>query len=191
MIYSCIVELIKDWLIPLGAIVVAIWIPEKIRWEQQYSSLLDEYRGFDYAIAYQGVVQFFCNDCGQDMSRIKTEYKRRFINEIENKSGDIIKDNCLHFQRRLLAQFFWQLNECSKHHYIGKKRILQDFTNAEAKLLKILIYMGEAIETDPLLFKDISSSALVKKPEHIKGQNKGLSQLYHLLKNSKKYLSSK
>lgn len=99
MIYSCIVELIKDWLIPLGAIGVAIWIPKKIRWEQQYSSLLDEYRGFDYAIAYQGVVQFFCNDCGQDMSRIK--------------------------------------------------------------------------------------------PEHIKGQNKGLSQLYHLLKNSKKYLSSK
>lgn len=42
MIYSCIVELIKDWLIPLGAIGVAIWIPEKIRWEQQYSSLLDE-----------------------------------------------------------------------------------------------------------------------------------------------------
>ena len=97
-----------------------------------------------------------------EQSLLQSEYKRRFINEIENKSGDINKDNCLHFQRRLLAQFFWQLNECSKHHYIGKKRILQDFTNAEAKLLKILIYMGEAIETDPLLFKNISSSALVK-----------------------------
>ena len=84
-----------------------------------------------------------------EQSLLQSEYKRRFINEIENKSGDIIKDNCLHFQRRLLAQFFWQLNECSKHHYIGKKRILQDFTNAEAKLLKILIYMGEAIETAP------------------------------------------
>ena len=117
------------------SILVAIWIPNKIKWEQEYSSLLDFYRSLDYAIAFQGVIQFFFNDCGRDMSRVKTEYKRRFIEEVESKPGDIDKENCLHFQRRVLAQFFWQLNECAKSFSIGKRRVTNDFTNAEAKRL--------------------------------------------------------
>lgn len=172
------------------SIIVAIWIPHRIAWEQQYSSLLAEFRGLDYAIAYQGVIQFFTRDCGSDMERVKTEYKRRFIDEIENKRGDIKKENCLHFQRRLLAQFFWQLNECSKPFRIGKKRISRDFTRSEAKLIKILIYMGQAVEEDSTLYKDISSSALVKKPAHFHGQNKGLSEIYQVFKNSKRYMTN-
>ncbi|MBO4508626.1 MAG: hypothetical protein J5747_08295 [Spirochaetaceae bacterium] len=173
------------------SIAVAIWIPIKLSWEQQYSSLLDEYRSFDYAIALQGVIQFFVKECGNDADLIKERYKDRFIKEVENKTGTIDKENCLHFQRRLLAQFFWQLNECSKRFRIGKRRIRNDFTKSEAKLIKILIYMGYAIEEDPFLYKDISSSALVKKPSHQRGQNKGLSEIYQILKNSKRYQNHK
>ena len=173
------------------SILVAVWIPFKIKWEQEYSSLLDFYRSLDYAIAFQGVIQFFFNDCGRDMSRVKAEYKRRFIEEVENKSGNINKENCLHFQRRVLAQFFWQLNECAKSFSIGKCRVANDFTNAEAKLLKILIYMGQAIDGDPLLYKDISSDALSPKPAHLKGQNKSLGQLYQILKKSKRFMGGR
>jgi hypothetical protein len=182
------VEFLIQILISIITLVFTIWIPIKVSWEQQYSSLLDEYRGYDYAIAYQGIVQFFVNECGNDMERVKEAYKRRFLQEIENKPGNINKENCLHFQRRLLAQFFWQLNECANSHVIKKSRIARDFTKGEAKLIKILIYMGEAVENDEIMFKDISSSAIVKKPEHIRGQNRSLSELYQLLKNSKRYL---
>ena len=176
------------YIVPLATLVATIWIPNKIKWEQEYSSLLDFYRSLDYAIAFQGVIQFFFNDCGRDMSRVKTEYKRRFIEEVENKPGNINKENCLHFQRRVLAQFFWQLNECAKSFSIGKRRVTNDFTNAEAKLLKILIYMGQAIDDDPLLYKDISSDALSPKPAHLKGQNKSLGHLYQILKQSKRFM---
>lgn len=166
-----------------------IWIPIKVSWEQQYSSLLDEYRGFDYAIAYQGIVQFFANECGGDMERVKEVYKNRFLDELENrKPEEIKKEQCLHFQRRLLAQFFWQLNECTNHHVITKKRIARDFSNAEANLVKILIYMGEAIDNDEIMYKDISSAATAKRPDHLRGQNKGLSEMYQILKQSKRYI---
>lgn len=189
--FRCNLNTIVTYILPFFTLYFAIRIPIKLSWEQQYSSLLDEYRSFDFAIALQGVIQFFVNECGNDVDLIKEKYKERFKKEIENNLDNINKENCLHFQRRLLAQFFWQLNECSKRFRIGKRRIRNDFTKSEAKLIKILIYMGYAIEEDPILYKDISSSAIVKKPSHQKGQNKGLSEIYQILKNSKSYQNHK
>lgn len=183
-------NLFPDYIFPMLSILVAVWIPHRIKWEQQYSSLLDEYRGFDYAISVQGIIQFFTNECGNDVEKIKKAYRKHFEDEIENPANSMEKENNLHFQRRLLAQFFWQLNECSKPFRIGKKRISHDFTKSEANLIKILIYMGKAVEEDSMMFKDISSSAIVKKPNHLKGQNKGLSELYQILKNSKRFIKS-
>ena len=185
-----LVSIIKDWLIPILTLSATICIPKRIHWEQMYSSLLDDYRSLDYANAFQGVIQFFVNECGNDVERIKTAYKKRFIAEVETKSGSINKDNCLHFQRRILAQFFWQLNLCSKSIWIGKRRVMKDFTSSEANLLKILIYMGYAIDGDSLLYKDISSLARVKNPAYIKGLNKSLGELYHLLKKSNRFITS-
>lgn len=50
--------------------------------------------------------------------------------------------------------------------------------------------MGQAIEEDSVLYKDLSSSALVKKPSHLRGQNKGLCELYQILRNSKRYMTN-
>ena len=107
--------IIKEWIIPIATLFFTFIIPYRIAWEQQYSSLLEEYRSLDFAIALQGVIQFFTKDCAGDMDRVKAEYKNRFIKEIENTPGKIDKENCLHFQRRLLAQFFWQLNQYLRH----------------------------------------------------------------------------
>ena len=168
-------------------LIFTILIPFIIKWEQLYSSLLDEFRGFDYAIAYQGVVQFFVNECNSDMDQVKEAYKTRFLNEIETEDPENIKkENCLHFQRRLLAQFFWQLNKCAKCPLIRKSRIAKDFSKSEAKLLKILIYMGQGIEEDEMLYKDISSSAILKNANNLKGQNKSLREIYDVLKKSKR-----
>ena len=171
-------------------IIIAIWIPHKIKWEQLYSSLLDEYRSLDYAIALQGVIEFFTTECKNDVNQIEAKYKAHFINEITNRKGEIDKENCLHFQRRLLAQFFWQLNQCANSFAIGKKRVARDFTSSEAKLIKILIFIGETIDSDEtgLLYKDISSDECVRKTEHYKGQNKSLAKIYHILKKSRRFI---
>ena len=102
----CVFKEFVTYILPFITLFFAIQIPYKLSWEQQYSSLLEEYRSFDYAIALQGVIQFFVKECGNDVDFIKEKYKERFIKEVENKTGNIDKENCLHFQRRLLAQFF-------------------------------------------------------------------------------------
>ena len=52
------------------AVIFAIYIPEKIKQEQRYSQLLSDYRGYDFAVAVQGVIQFFTKDCKSDVERI-------------------------------------------------------------------------------------------------------------------------
>lgn len=171
-------------------LIATIWIPHRIKWEQMYSSLLDEYRSLDYAIAFQGIIEFFVTECNNDVTKIESKYKEHFIAEITNCKGNINKENCLHFQRRLLAQFFWQLNQCANSFAIGKKRVARDFTSSEAKLIKILICMGEAIDNDEagVLYKDISSDERVRKTERYKGQNKSLAEIYHVLEKSKRFI---
>ena len=88
-------------------LIATIWIPNKIKWEQTYSSLIESYKSLDYAIAYQGIVEFFVTECKNDVENIPHFYLQHFKDEITSKKGKIDKDNCLHFQRRMLAQFFW------------------------------------------------------------------------------------
>jgi len=101
------------------AVFLACYIPEKIKWNQFYSNLISEYRGYDFAIAVQGVVEFFTLDCDSDVTKIPEKYKERFMKEIygfkgeeSNEKNDKKKllqkdsDKTLHFQRRLLTQFY-------------------------------------------------------------------------------------
>lgn len=92
----------------------------------------------------------------------------------------------LHYQRRLLVQFFYEIDLCANSFFIGKRRIGKDYTSKEADILKILFNIDEAVKDDPVLMKDISSFESIPSPEHVKGINKGISGLYHLLKKSKR-----
>lgn len=169
-------------------LIATIYIPHKIKWEQRYTSLLDSYRSLEFAAAYQAVIEFFATECKGDMSLVKEKYREHFVSEITNRAGNIDKDNTLHFHRRLLAQFFWQLNECAKSPSIGKRRVVRDFTKSEASLLKILIWTGGAIDGDDILYKDISSHERVKRPERLKGQNRALGEIYRILKESGRFM---
>lgn len=127
------------------SIVVAYLIPKRIMWQQKYENLLSEYRGYDYAAAVQGIVEFFTIDCKNDSNKIKDMYEKRFIKEIygndflkKGKSNEeILKElkeqvsltgkqtlsennKTLHFQRRILAQFFCDLDICARSIFIGK-----------------------------------------------------------------------
>lgn len=195
------------------SIVVAYLIPKRIMWQQKYENLLSEYRGYDYAAAVQGIVEFFTIDCKNDSNKIKDMYEKRFIKEIygndflkKGKSNEeILKElkeqvsltgkqtlsennKTLHFQRRILAQFFCDLDICARSIFIGKKRVSKDFTCRESDIVKILILIGKAIEGSPILMKSISCSEIINSPIYYKGANRYLSHMYTILRKTKKYM---
>lgn len=165
--------------------VLAWFIPKRIMWEQTYSTLISDYRSYDFGIAVQGIVEFFTNDCKSDVKNIRREYERRFnedIKEINERSPEL----CLHYQRRLLVQFYCQLDLCARSPFIGEKRVRRDFTKSEANLVQILFLMDKAVDESGVLKKDISCDERI--PRNAKGINRYLRDIYQVLKMSKPYM---
>lgn len=188
------------------ACVLAWFIPKKIMWEQTYSTLIVDYRSYDFGIAVQGIVEFFTIDCESKTEKIKEKYEKRFVRDIYGSNLEFnckvilenIRDNnsvklngkspelCLHYQRRLLAQFYYQLDLCARSPFIGKRRVHRDFTKSEADLVRLVYLMNKAIEESDILRKDISCDERV--PRNAKGINHYLSDIYRVLKTSKSYM---
>lgn len=177
---------------------LAAYIPKKIGWEQRYSQLLSDYRGFDYGATVMGITIFFHENCNNDISKIQQEYKdifqKQFRNQLNKKDKNyeykkakyiIPNDQNLHFFRRLLIQFYWDLDQCATSHYIRKKRIQKDFTTKEANLLKILYYMNEAAESDEI-FMDITTDDRLSP--NAQGMNKYIKHIYNILNEAKPYV---
>lgn len=175
-------------IISIITLIATVYIPEKIKWEQTYSALIMQYISYDFARALQGIVEFFNKECNQDVSLIKEKYEIHFQKEMNDNTR--ASDTILHFQRRLLAQFYTQLDLCAQTpaYYIGKKRVQKDFTINEANVVRVLFFMGKAVEDSEILYKDISCDIKVPHCSRVRGQNKYLSHIYEVLKSGKKYI---
>ena len=178
----------KDLIVPILTLLATIYIPRKIAWEQFYNSLTTEYRSIEFGKAMQNVIQFYTNSCKCNVSRIREEYEKRFKIEIEE--AKVISEQSLHYDRRLLAQFFLDLEKCAntRWYYIGRKRVIRDFTTGTKKLVEILYFMDKAVEESPLLFKEITINERIPKSSRLKGMNKHLAHMNEILKESKKYM---
>lgn len=175
-------------------LIVTWYIPKKIMWEQTYSSLISDYRGYDFAVAVQGVIHFFKYQCNCDVEKIKSEYEAVFQQDFINKENNIeppLSGHCeiqknLHYQRRLLTQFYYQLDLCARTNrlFIGRNRVQRDFTKGEADILKILFYMNQAVDESNLLFIDISTSDCIRRYDHVKGMNSYISHIAGVLSKS-------
>lgn len=173
-------------ILAFASCVFAWFIPKRIMWEQSYSSLLSDYRSYDFGIAVQGIVEFFAVDCKSDVKNIKQEYERRFREDIELGIRVKSPELCLHYQRRLLAQFYYQLDLCARTIFIGKRRVRRDFTRREADIVRLLYLMGREVDESDVLFKDISCNERV--PRSAKGLSRYLADMYRVLKESKPYM---
>lgn len=188
----------KDIIVPCLTLLVAIatlfatiYISRKIAWESYYNELNREYRSLEFGKAMQGIILFFVNDCNKDISKIQREYELKYLQQVSRtNSMNLSAEDTLHYQRRMLAQFFVDLEKCANipSYYIGKKRVQNDYTSGTKDLVRILFFMGIAIENSLILFQDISCDERVPKSQRIKGQNKHLSHMYEILKESKKYM---
>ena len=172
-------------------LLVTIFIPIRIEKNQSYGSLISDYRSYDFAAAIQGVINFFVLECGSDFSKIQEKYEKRYEEEIEKKNKDIKhidNSHILHYQRRMLNSFFYQLDLCSKYGWGWRKRIQRDFTVNEAHLLKIIFYMNKAVDESSVVFKDISNYEHIPKADKVKGMNSYIADLYSVLKKSSRHI---
>lgn len=192
------------------ACVLAWLIPKKIMWEQTYANLTVEYRSYDFGAAIQGIVEFFIIDCNANIENITKEYERRFIKDVYGLDLDkdlhgkftpekVRKNNklqlnqkspelCLHYQRRLLAQFYYQLDLCACSRFIGKRRVRRDFTYKESNIVRLLFLMDDAVAESDILKKDTSCDFRV--PRNVKDMNRHLADIYYVLKKSKPYMEA-
>lgn len=168
----------------------AFCIPEKIKWEQLYVSLLTEYMSYDFAVANQSVIEFFYTECGKDFSKIKQKSEEHYLKEfyLEN---DVPPERCLHFQRRLLTQFYWLLDFCANSKYIGKERVSGDFTVGDANIIKIVFWMNEAVIESDILFKDINVAEKIPCHRTVNGINRSLADLSEILSKSQTYIKAR
>lgn len=201
-------------ILSFAALIVAWIIPKRIMWEQTYATLGYDYRSYDYAAAVQGITEFFVIDCQSKPENIREMYEKRFLKEVYGKKANVLcgkktneeifkdiktnnfisdvssNDNSkiLHFQRRLLGQFFADLDLCARSPFIGKRRVARDYTKRESDLIRILILIDNAIDESTILMKSLHCNEIIHSETHYKGMNKYLSHMYAILKNAKKYM---
>lgn len=168
-------------IISFVALIVTISIPVQVMKFQRYTGLMSTYMSFGFAHALQSVIKFFYKDCNCDVERIPEEYKKRFESDFDVMSEDKDIENILHYQRRLLNDFFLELEMCRESSWVLRRRIRKDWTTSEAFICKILIYMNKAVDEDPEMFMDIASIKYERMPK-VKGLNEYLARLYNTLK---------
>ena len=140
-----------------------------------------------------GITMFFNKNCDNDINKIEDKYreifqaqfKNQIIPRIDDYNPTVPNEQNLHFQRRLLTQFYWDLDQCATSHYIRKKRIQKDFSSKEANLLKILYYMNIASQADGIYMDITTDDRLTPNPKSI---NKYLKHIYNILKEAKPYV---
>lgn len=137
---------------------------------QIYADLIAEYRQPEIGQAVISVIHFYTDCCGSDIDKIEEKYIKRYEKEIApldkeqriNRCMQELEDSnqqdtrydkkelkdTLHFQRRLLSQYYAQLAalryQGGLFTRLSKKKVQEDFTAREAKLLCLLAHMNQA-----------------------------------------------
>ena len=145
---------------------------------QSWESLITEYRKSDFGIAVKAVIDFYIEDCDRCLSKIRDKYIERYRKDfsnmasvdktvveitvtggaatektvIEKSTSD--KTATLHFYRRLLEEYYWQLWLCIDSEGFDSDLISQYFNKNEMNIIVIVYYMGKAASV-PEIYKSI------------------------------------
>ncbi|MDR1215849.1 MAG: hypothetical protein LBK25_04125 [Treponema sp.] len=148
-----IIQLVIATITLIVAIIAAFFafkIPRKIMIDQRYSDLLKEYRSSEMGVAILSVFRFYTRDCKSNIDRIVDEYKKKYKAQIGDPLArgetTINYSQTLHFQRRLISQFYYDMaclryNECCPR--LSTKQLLYWFTPREVPLLAIVLHMAK------------------------------------------------
>jgi hypothetical protein len=131
------------------ALFLAYRIPGKIMVNQLYSNLEVEYRSPEMGAAILALFHFFVEECNGDIKTINDEYQKKYEEQIGKylKSGEKTDfSHTLHFQRRLVAQFYYSLARLRFDYgcyRLSTDKLKKWFTRNENKLLSIILHLAE------------------------------------------------
>ena len=117
---------------------------------QEWSTLMAEYRSPQFGEAVKSITDFFVNDCQKELKRVEKEYIEIFEKEQKKiKRGTMKSEDCLHFKRRLLAQYYYQVWYCIKigetfGDLSGSTELEHFFNKNEMNLIAIVHSMNKA-----------------------------------------------
>ncbi|MDR2052622.1 MAG: hypothetical protein LBP80_04330 [Treponema sp.] len=132
-----------------AAVVLAVYIPRRIMINQLYAGLYQEYRSPEMGEAIFSIFRFYVEDCENCIANIAGKYEEKYKEEIEiplknKQTVDYAKT--LHFQRRLLAHFFWNIAELRYERRfpgLSTRELRRWHTPQDTKLIAILLHMVE------------------------------------------------
>lgn len=156
----------------IAALLVAIYIPRKIMINQIYADLLASYRTPEMGAAVLSIFHFFKYDCKENINNIEDEYIKKYNEQIDRKlkkktnkkwqrarlcknvilskiENNIDYSQTLHFQRRLVAQFYFNMASLRYDFRLvrlPKKYMEIWFRLGDKKLLSIILHMAKAAE---------------------------------------------
>ena len=179
--------------VPIGSLIVALFsfivailtffTTKRIAFVQQWESFVSEYRSAEFGSAVKALCDFFIDDCDRDINKIKTKYIDRYKSETALvKSGRMQDAESLHFQRRLLAQYYWQLCSCAEQNRLFSNRWIKRYFNKnEMNIMAIVYEMGRAASKNDTLFRSLwkeSPNGNLTKDEEQSDINACIERLY-------------
>ncbi|MDR0721191.1 MAG: hypothetical protein LBF75_00150, partial [Treponema sp.] len=132
-------------------------------------------------MAIFSVFCFYVEDCENNTKNISDKYEKKYKEQIEEPRKNkktIDYALTLHFQRRLLAQFYSDLAALRYERgfpRLRRKEVQQWFTPRDVKLLAILLHM---VEPAKIGFKEASNIPPELSPQDDVPMNKLLYKLY-------------
>ncbi|MDR2798126.1 MAG: hypothetical protein LBB80_07260, partial [Treponema sp.] len=130
-------------------IFLAVRIPRRILINQLYVDLIQAYRSPEIGAAIFAIFRFYVKDCHNNTAAMAGAYREKYKEQIEGPltRGEAVDyANTLHFQRRLVAQFYWNmavLRYERRFPRLSTKELILWFTPNDAKLLALLLHMAE------------------------------------------------
>lgn len=179
--FDCL-QLIITILIGLVAIVVASHIPHMVMLNQLYIGLIADYRKPEMGEAILAIFHFYKRICKEDINLIESKYKKIYRRQIRKKLYKKIKNiqscdfsHTLHFQRRMVAQFYFNLAILRNNRFCPKslkKEMRMWFTQNDKTLLSLLLHMAKPARD---VFEEVKE--LTKPPQDEVYMNKLLIKL--------------
>jgi hypothetical protein len=137
-------------LLSIATLLAALYIPRKIMVDQTFSSLVTQYRSPEMGFAILSIFDFYEKDCGSSPNLIEEKYIARYNREIRNPmllGENIDPEKTLHFQKRMIAYFYWELANLyfnSKFPVLSEKQLYQMVEKNERNLISLVLQMSEA-----------------------------------------------
>jgi hypothetical protein len=156
-----------QFIIPTGislvTLIVAFLIPNKVMVNQIFAGLIASYRNPEMGAAILALFHFYKKDCNCDISKIEEKYRERYQKEVEpllkeGKGADF--SNTLHFQRRMVTQFYFNMAVLRFEHCfltrLRLKKLKTWFTSNDIKLLSLILHMAKPAEKVFIKIDDLS-----------------------------------